>query len=200
LESAAVDRRCPDTDGGTEEGAMSVIRPEILKNEIRRIREGVSHLFRSDAAASEDARTALHRPHLMIRDVMQTQLSTLRPESLLGPAVAMMIEQQVSSLPVVDAESRIVGALNQKDVLKVFYELDATTVASVMTTDPIVMPIDAPLVDVIDQLMSSEFRRVLIQEDGRLVGVIVRTHLMPVVLLAIEEVVTRRTQSPGTPH
>ena len=129
---------------------------------------------------------------------MQTQLSTVGPESLLGPAVTMMIELEVSSLPVVDAEGRIVGALNQKDVLKVFYDLDATTVASVMTPDPIVMSINAPLIDVIDQLMSSDFRRVLIHEDGRLAGVIVRTHLLPTVLLTIEEVTARRTLTPGT--
>ena len=74
------------------------------------------------------------------------------------------------------------------------------TVASVMTTDPIVMSIGAPLVDVVDQLMSSDFRRVLIHEGGRLVGVIVRTHLMPAVLQAIEEVAARRAASPGAPH
>jgi len=131
---------------------------------------------------------------------MQTQLSTVRPESLLGPAVRMMMEEDVSSLPVVDADGRIVGALNQKDVLKVFYEDGATTVSSVMTTNPIVMPIDAPLIDVIDQLMSTDFRRVLIHENGVLVGVIVRTHLMPAVLLTIEEMAARRQLASETPH
>ncbi len=179
---------------------MSVIRAETFRNEIRRLRQRVSRLFRDEPVAGEDAREALLQPHLTIREVMKTQLSTVRPESLLGPAVTMMIELQVSSLPVVDAEGRIVGALNQKDLLKVFYELDATTVASVMTTDPIVMSVGAPLIDVVDHLMSSDFRRVLIQEDGRLVGVIVRTHLMPAVLMTIEEVATRRTPTPGTPH
>jgi CBS-domain-containing membrane protein len=179
---------------------MRVIRAETFRNEIRRIREGVSHRIRGDAAAGEGAPKALVRPHRTIRDVMQTQLSTVGPESLLGPAVTMMIELEVSSLPVVDAEGRIVGALNQQDVLKVFYDLDATTVASVMTTDPIVMSINAPLIDVIDQLMSSDFRRVLIHEDGRLAGVIVRTHLLPTVLLTIEEVATRRTLTPAPSH
>jgi CBS domain-containing protein len=177
-----------------------VIRAETFKKEIRKIRQGVSHLFRGDTGGGEDTREALVPPHLTIREVMQTQVSTVRPESLLGPAVTMMIEQQVSSLPVVDAEGRIVGALNQKDVLKVFYELDATTVASVMTTDPIVMSITAPLVDVIDELMSSESRRVLIHESGRFAGVIVRSDLMPAVLLTIEELATRRTPTPGTSH
>ena len=179
---------------------MSVIRAETFKNGIRRLRQGVSRLFSETTAAGENSRRAPLQPQLAIRDVMQTQLSTVRPESLLGPAVTMMIELQISSLPVVDAEGRVVGALNQKDLLKVFYEVDAATVASVMTTDPIVMSIGAPLIDVVDQLMSSDFRRVLIQEDGRLVGVIVRTHLMPSVLLTIEEVAARRTPTPRTPH
>lgn len=179
---------------------MSVIRPETFKSEIQRIRQGVSRLFRDETAAEEDVRKALLQPHLTVRDVMQTQLSTVRPESPLGPAVTMMIEMEVSSLPVVDAEDRVVGALNQKDLLKVFYHLDATTVASVMTTDPIVMSIGSPLIDVVDQLMSSDFRRVLIHEEGRLVGVVVRTHLMPVVLLTIEELAARGTPTPGTSH
>jgi CBS domain-containing protein len=161
---------------------------------------GASRLFRGDATAGEDARKALRQSHLTIRDVMQTRLSTVRPESLLGAAVTMMIELQVSSLPVVDTEGRIVGALNQKNLLKVFYELDAATVASVMTTDPIVMSIGAPLIEVVDQLMSSDFRRVLIQENDRLVGVIVRTHLMPSVLLTIQEVAARRTPTLANPH
>ena len=179
---------------------MGAIRAETFKNEIRRIRQGISYLFGNDTAAGEDTRKALLRPHLTIRDVMQSQLSTVRPESLLGPAVAMMIEQKVHSLPVVDADGRIVGALNEKDLLKVFYELDVTTVAAVMTIDPIVMSIRAPLVDVIDQLISSDFRRVLIHEEGRLVGVVVRTHLMPTVLLTVAEAAARRTPSSGTSH
>jgi CBS domain-containing protein len=131
---------------------------------------------------------------------MQTGLSTVRPESPLGPAVSMMMDLEVSSLPVVDAEGRIVGALNQKDVLKVLYEPDATTVGSVMTMNPIVMSIGAPLVDVVDELMASDFRRVLIHEDGRLVGVIVRTHLLPIVRLTIEELAARGAPNQGTSH
>ena len=69
-----------------------------------------------------------------------------------------------------------------------------------MTNDPIVMPISAPLIDVIDELMSSDFRRVLIHEDDRLVGVIVRTHLMPILLPTIEEMAARRLPGLGTSH
>jgi hypothetical protein len=53
---------------------------------------------------------------------------------------------------------------------------------------------------VIDALMSSEFRRVHIHEGGRLVGVIVRSDLMPAVLLMVEEVAARRALGPETLH
>jgi len=179
---------------------MAANRAETLKNEIHRIQQGISNLFCDSTPAGRRARKALFRPRLTTRDVMQTELSTVRPDALLGPAVATMIEQQVHSLPVVDGEGRIVGALNEKDLLKVFYEPEAMTVASVMTSDPIVMSIDTPLVDVIDQLISTDFRRVLIHERGRLVGVIVRTHLMPTILAIVEEAAAGRTPSGRSSH
>jgi hypothetical protein len=41
---------------------------------------------------------------------------------------------------------------------------------------------------------------VLIHEGDRFAGVIVRSDLMPAVLLTIEELATRRTPTPGTSH
>jgi CBS domain-containing protein len=183
---------------------MSSTRGDTFRNELRKLLRGVSRLFHEDpapgATGEEGARQPLVEPSLTIREVMQKEPSTVRPESLLGPAVSLMMELEVSSLPVVDVEGRIVGALNQRDVLKVFYEREATTVGSVMTLNPIVMSVGAPLVDVIDQLMSSDFRRVLVHEDGRLVGVIVRTHLLPIVRLTIEELAARGAPTRGSSH
>jgi CBS-domain-containing membrane protein len=179
---------------------MSATRAKTVRQELQRIRQGISDFVRDDRSEGRGSREAPVAIQLTIRDVMQTRLATVRPESPLALAVSMMIEQRVSSLPVVDADGRIVGALNEKDTLRVFYEIDATTVESVMTRNPIVSSIDAPLVDIIDHLMSSEFRRVLIHERGQLVGVIVRTDLMPAVLQAVEEVASRQTPSSGTSH
>jgi CBS-domain-containing membrane protein len=179
---------------------MRGIRTDTVKNEIRRLRRGVSQLLHDDARAQTGPRRPILPPDLTIRDVMQTGLSTVRPDSPLGPAVTQMIEQDVSSLPVTDAEGRILGALNQKDVLRIFYDPDATNVGAVMTTDPIVIAVSAPLIDVIDELMSSEFRRVLVQEGGVLAGVIVRSDLMHAVLLTIEALAMQREQAAETPH
>ena len=51
-------------------------------------------------------------------------------------------------------------------MLKAFYETNCSTVDSVMTNDPTTFPIDAPLIDVVDCLMTHDFLRVLIHDDG----------------------------------
>ena len=109
------------------------------------------------------------------------------PESPVPPAVALMIEHRISSVPVVDADGRIVGALNERDLMRVFYQPGTQCVADVMTRDPLTIALDAPLVDVIDLLMASDFRRVHVHQDMRLVGVITRSHVMPALLLALQE-------------
>jgi CBS domain-containing protein len=122
-----------------------------------------------------------------IREVMQTESVTVRADSPLTLALELLIKHGISGLPVVDADDRIVGVLSEKDLLKVFYEKDVETVAGVMTPDPITVSIDDPLVDVFDCLMANDFRRVLVHERGRLVGLISRADLMPTLLEALLE-------------
>jgi len=174
---------------------MSTTRLEHFRSEIRRIRASIADAFH-DHTRKEGNELRLspspeHRhvvpPRLTILDVMEGELATVLPESPLRPALALMIANRISSVPVVDADGRIVGALNEGDLMRVFYEPDTKCVEEVMTRNPPTVPVDAPLVDVIDQLMSSDFRRVLIHEDYRLVGVITRSHVMPALLSALEE-------------
>ena len=54
-----------------------------------------------------------------------------------------------------------------------------------MTHDPTTVDIEAPLVDVVDCLMTHDFRRVLIHEKGKLVGLISRADIMPAILRSL---------------
>jgi len=171
-----------------------VVRTEHLRSEFRRIRESIFGAFRdhSSQEGSElevpppaERRHAVP-PRLTVLDVMEGDLMTVSAESPVRPALRLMIEHRISSVPVVDVEGRIVGALNEKDLMKVFYRIDASCVGAVMTRNPFVVSIEDPLVDVVDRLMSSDFRRVLVHDKRRLVGVITRSHLMPALLDALE--------------
>jgi CBS domain-containing protein len=122
-----------------------------------------------------------------IRQVMEPKPITVRPESTIKEALEVLIDKKISGLPVTDADGVILGILSEKDLLKVFYEPYARTVGSVMTRAPTRVSVDAPLVDVFDCLMAEDFRRVLIHDDGKLVGLISRADLMPVILDALVE-------------
>lgn len=186
---------------------MSATRLEHFRGELRRLRESIAGALH-DPSREESGEILLsprtERRHavpsrLTILDVMEGELATVGTDSSLRSAVALMIEHRISSVPVVDAEGRIVGALNEGDLMRVFYEPDTRRVAEVMTRDPLIAPVDAPLVDVIDQLMSSDFRRVHIHDNRRLVGVITRSHVMPALLSALDEQATAR-EGASDPH
>jgi CBS domain-containing protein len=60
---------------------------------------------------------------------------SISPETSLHEAVELRIEHNISGLAVVDSDGTIVGALEDRDLLKVFTEPEAHTAASVMTPD-----------------------------------------------------------------
>lgn len=122
-----------------------------------------------------------------IREIMTPEPHTVRPGSSVKQALELLIEHDISGLPVVDADNKIVGVLSEKDLLKLFSEPRVRTVGSIMTRVPITIDVDAPLVEVVDCLMAYGFRRVLIHEQGKLVGVISRSDLMPSILSLLVE-------------
>ena len=122
-----------------------------------------------------------------IRDVMQAEPISVRPGDSLHRALELLVENEISGLPVVDDAGRLVGVLSEKDVLKIFYEPELETVESLMSPDPVAVPVDGELVDVVDRLMANDFRRVFVHEDDRLVGLVSRADLMPALLSVLLE-------------
>ena len=123
----------------------------------------------------------------IIRDVMQSQPIVIRRDESLQRALELLIDNNISGLPVIDDEEQLVGVLSEKDLLKIFSEPDPHTIDSIMTRDPVSLPVDAPLVDVVDCLMANDFRRVFIHDQKKLVGLVSRADLMPAILDALVE-------------
>lgn len=120
-----------------------------------------------------------------IRAVMTTEIIAVYPHTSTRVALEALIDNKISGVPVVTEDDRIVGVLSEMDLLKVFYEDGADTVERLMTRDPRSFHVDDALVDVVDCLMANNFRRVLIHEDGKLVGLISRADLLPAILEAL---------------
>jgi len=122
-----------------------------------------------------------------ISDIMQHHPIVIRPSETLRRALELLIENNISGLPVVDDAGELIGVLSEKDLLKIFSAPDPQSIDSVMTPDPVSIAVEAPLIDVVDCLMANDFRRVFIHDHKRLVGLISRADLMPAILEALLE-------------
>jgi CBS domain-containing protein/PII-like signaling protein len=120
------------------------------------------------------------------KEVMRPGMPSVRPETTVAEAAARMAEEGLKRLAVVDESGRMIGILSRSDVLKTV--IDALekagtsarprvnlggTVAQAMQPGGISVGMDAPLADVLDRIMQSRSRYVVVADaEGRVAGII----------------------------
>jgi len=128
----------------------------------------------------------LERGGLAARDVMSSPVATINIRMLVRDAVKRMASAACKRLPVVDDLGNLVGIVSRVDVLRSVGAATAHpsnfpaprpggqgTARDVMFTEvPTVGP-DAPLPEVLDKLLASPFRRVVVVDaKGKVAGII----------------------------
>jgi CBS domain-containing protein len=136
-------------------------------------------------------------------DVMVCEVVTVGPEEAVSKAVQLLVDHDISALPVVDGERRVIGILSEADLLhreKIGTEkhrawwLEAVTppsvlaldyakshgrrVAELMSQDIISANEDTPLSELANILEKHRIKRVPILRDGKLVGIVSRSNLI----------------------
>ena len=145
---------------------------------------------------------------LPVTDVMTSPVTTLSPETTIEDAVAVLVEARFNGAPVVDAEGRLVGLLDDSDLILSEARLHAPTtiellggyiqlpgqrkrfeeeirhalgrtVGEVMQDDPPSVDVTATVEDVATLLHDREVSRVpVVDAEGRVVGIITRGDLV----------------------
>ncbi len=134
----------------------------------------VGILTRSDLArAVEEART---KPldTIPVEEFMTPNPVTVKEGQQLKAAARIMLEKNISGLPVVDDEGRLVGIITKTDIVRAYADRlkGRHRVEDYMETSfPTVSPTHS-VAYVVDQLLSSKVKRVLVVDAGRLVGII----------------------------
>ncbi|MCP4642032.1 MAG: CBS domain-containing protein [bacterium] len=118
------------------------------------------------------------------RDAMTTEICSVTEDTPVLDAMRILVEHNVTGLPVVDDEKRLRGIVSEKDMLKLLYEkhLRDEPVSSFMTAEPVSFQADDTLVDICECLIKENFRRVPILEEGKLVGIISRRDIIKYIL------------------
>jgi CBS domain-containing protein len=116
------------------------------------------------------------------RDVMTTRVVSVAPGTALDHVRYVLTENRFSALPVVDDRYRLVGIVTTFDLLRADTDSDerpASTVADVMTRNPLTMAPDAPITIIAHRMREyGELRAMPIVERGVLAGVVTRADLL----------------------
>ncbi len=134
------------------------------------------HNFLAQVRAEKPAAEIMTQP-------VQTALAT----EALGHVVQRLLDCNLKRMPVVDAEGRLVGMISRVDVLRAVVggtgqpgEQEhapaprlGQTVGEVMTTTVPAVHVNDDLLDVLEQMLASDIKRVIVlDEQGRAVGII----------------------------
>jgi CBS domain-containing protein len=124
---------------------------------------------------------------MRVAELMRSDVRTIAPDSPVADVVQAMADAHISGLPVVGADGRILGVVSATDVLEAAADRDGararaalfdnTTARDLMTPKPLVIAPDADVRDAAQQMLYAEVKRLFVEDEGRLVGVISQTDL-----------------------
>jgi CBS domain-containing protein len=124
---------------------------------------------------------------------MKRDVISVHPETPLDRLVEILIQHNITGVPVLNEDSSIAGVVTEKDILNFLLDknildlmnerlLCETTVHQIMTSQVTAYDQDTPLNEICDALANRNFRRVpIIDKDGKLVGIISRKDIIAVI-------------------
>jgi CBS domain-containing protein len=112
--------------------------------------------------------------------IMTPNLTTVRPEASIEEAIELLLREQISGLPVVDDEDRLVGVITEFALLAVAYDkrVKNHTVGQHMTRELITVDVEDPISRIADLCIVHRVRRVPVLHNGRLAGIIARRDVL----------------------
>lgn len=127
---------------------------------------GVIHKNLAPPEQVSEVRKVKRSAHGIITDPV-----TLPPDETIGTAREIMTRQNISGLPIVGADGRVVGILTNRDLR--FHRSPNTRIVEVMTTDLVTAGPDATLEAAKDTLHQNKIEKLLlVDQKGHLAGLI----------------------------
>jgi len=121
-----------------------------------------------------------------IIDVMATDMVTVNRDTPIYEAAQLLIEHSISGLPVIDAESRLVGILSEFDMLRLLIEGEVKKeqkVEDFMTPEVVAFEDTTTAIEVCEFFLNNpNKRRVPIIHDGILVGIVTRGDIVNLIV------------------
>lgn len=120
---------------------------------------------------------------LFVGDYMQQNPICLQAEMGILEAVALLLKNQESGAPVIDEQGNLLGLLTERDFIQVavnaaYFDDFGGQVKDYMSSQVDIVAKKDNLMDLAQKLIDSSFRRFPVIEQGKLVGLITRRHIL----------------------
>ena len=118
------------------------------------------------------------------KTIMKTDVISIEKDTEVYEAIRLMVERNVTGLPVVNEDGSLAGVITEKDVLRLLYDSQDIpgTVEQFMTKKVVCFDQEDSLIDIVDSFINNHFRRVPILSEGQLVGIISRKDVIAYIL------------------
>lgn len=119
-----------------------------------------------------------------VKKLMTRKIITVKKDTPIYDAIDILVENNITGLPVVDDGGHLAGILSEKDVLALLSDLgdDSATVEKFMSTEITSFDENDDLIAICECLVNNPFRRVPILSDGKLAGIISRKDIIKFIL------------------
>lgn len=117
-----------------------------------------------------------------IENIMTKNVITVKKDTPIQETIKIMVENNITGVPVVDDQMQLVGVISEKDIMMLLYDVGSRTgkVEDFMTRNVVSFDQEDSLADVCDCLLKNHFRRVPIVTGPKkkLVGIISRKNIV----------------------
>lgn len=119
-----------------------------------------------------------------IKDIMTTDVAFVKKDTPVYDVVAMLVDKDITGIPVVDDDMSLTGVITEKDVLRLLCDdpEESGNAEDYMSTQVVSFDQNDDLIAVCECLVNSHFRRVPIVSEGKLVGIISRRDIIKYIL------------------
>jgi CBS domain-containing protein len=136
-------------------------------------------------------------------EIMSERVFKVTPETAVAEVAQLLVERQISAVPVVDADDRVLGIITERDLMRrvelgtvppaapdaerfsertsraaAYVKAHGTTAGDIMTPKVLTVTPETPLPEIADLMERWRIKRVPVVEAGRLVGIVSRLDLV----------------------
>ncbi|KPL25263.1 MAG: hypothetical protein AMJ75_01670 [Phycisphaerae bacterium SM1_79] len=120
------------------------------------------------------------------KDIMTQEVVSVTKETPIYEAMELLINNEITGMPVVDDEMGLLGVITEKDCLRLFYggeDEGEKTVRDFMTQPAVHYDENDSLQTICDFMMINYFRRIPVTDkEGKVVGILSRPDVIKYIL------------------